>query len=153
MILLLCSVLFTPQREKGQSRYSVLSPLGPHEDAVVRSPLPTVCTSTALSWVWPPAERTSSPPGKPGLPFPFCLCCCQGQKKTKTKQKMLLKLKLENTEGIRQIAVPVTKANPEAELGFLSHLCKRPEKSTGASTSSVELMPEHPVVPGWLRND
>ena len=107
----------------------MLSPLGPHEDTVLRCPMPSLGTSTALSWDWPPAECTCSAPSKPGVPSPFCLRCCQGQNKTKSKEKMLLKLKLKNTEGSRQIALPVTKANPEVQLGFLNHLCKKAGKN------------------------
>lgn len=53
----------------------------------------------------------------------------QGQNKSKCKEKTLLKLKLKNTEGRRQIALPVTEADPEAQLWFLNHLCKKAVKN------------------------
>lgn len=78
-------------------------------------------------------HETGLPQNMPALPWanqdcPY-LYCYQGQNKTKCKEKTLLKLKLENTEGRRQTALPVTKANPEAQLCFLNHLCKKAGKN------------------------
>lgn len=110
----------SPLREQraSQSTEFVLSPLGPHEDTVLRNPLPILGTSMSFSWDWPPAE-----PDCP--PFPFCLHCCQGQ--NKSKEKMLLNLKLKNTGHRKPIALSVTKANPE--LRFLNHLCRKAGKT------------------------
>lgn len=146
LTMVVCSVLFIPQRAKGQPRRRpCVVPTGATWRHRTEESLGA---NTALSWDWPPAERASSPSGKPGLSFPFCLHCCQGQNKTKSKKKMLLQQKLKNTESSRQIALPVTKANPKVQLVFLNHPCKGQEKPTRASISSTELMPEHPVVPG-----
>lgn len=116
----LCVVSSSPLREQraSQSTEFVLSPLGPHEDTVLRNPLPILGTSMSFSWDWPPAE-----PDCP--PFPFCLHCCQGQ--NKSKEKMLLNLKLKNTGHRKPIALSVTKANPE--LRFLNHLCRKAGKT------------------------
>lgn len=108
-VLHLCSILFTPQRTRGQPKHRLcVVSTGPHEDTVLRNPLTILGTSVSFSWDWPPAEPDCSP-----LLFPFCLHCCQGQNKSKRKEKMLLNLKLKNTEDRRQIALPATKANPE----------------------------------------
>lgn len=116
-VLLLHSILFHPSENKGpakaQACCTVLSPLGPHEDSVLRNPLPILSTSISFSWDWPPAEPDCSPLSKPVSPFLSAPICCQGQNKSKGKEKILLNLKLKTTEDRRQIALPVTKANPE----------------------------------------
>lgn len=150
MVLLLRSVLFTPQRAKGQLRYR---PTG----ATWRC-----CTEEFLAH---PGHKHSSFMGlascrmrqlslrQTRAPLSFLPLLLPGSEQNQEQGENALERKIKMYRSSRQIALPVTKVHPEVQLGFLNHVIKRQEKPTGASVSSTELMPKPPVVPGWLLSD